>query len=186
MFSDLLEGSLRLLPGGIGRKIRYAYYRSKYGLLIDCYSGCIIAGCKSIETKGVVSLLNDCKLYATGGGRIILGANIHCNHNVLIDASDKGLIEIGNDVLIGPNVVFRASNHNYNDKNTLIRLQGHTGGRIVIEDDVWIASNVVILPNVRVGKGAVIAAGAVVNKDVPSYSLAGGVPAQIIKTNCRE
>jgi galactoside O-acetyltransferase len=128
MFSDLLEGSLRLLPGGIGRKIRYAYYRSKYGLLI----------------------------------------------------------EIGNDVLIGPNVVFRASNHNYNDKNTLIRLQGHTGGRIVIEDDVWIASNVVILPNVRVGKGAVIAAGAVVNKDVPSYSLAGGVPAQIIKTNCRE
>lgn len=70
-------------------------------------------------------------------------------------------------MLIDPNVVIRASNHQYLQKNIPINQQGHTGGRIII------------------GDGAVIGAGAVVNMDVPSHSLAAGVPAKIIKENCR-
>lgn len=59
-------------------------------------------------------------------------------------------------------------------------------GSIIIEDEVWIGYGVTILSGVRIGKGAIIAAGAVVNKDIPSYSIAGGVPARIIKQRYSE
>jgi galactoside O-acetyltransferase len=58
--------------------------------------------------------------------------------------------------------------------------QKHSGGQIVIEDDVWIGSNAVILRNVRLGHGCVVAAGAVVTKDVDPFSVVGGVPARKI------
>jgi acetyltransferase-like isoleucine patch superfamily enzyme len=61
-----------------------------------------------------------------------------------------------------------------------IREQGHSGGKIVIEDDVWIRANAVITPDVIIGKGAVVAAGAVVTSDVPPYQIVGGVPAKTI------
>lgn len=59
-------------------------------------------------------------------------------------------------------------------------------GNVYIEDHVWIASRVTILPNVRIGRGAVIAAGAVVTKDIPPLAIAGGVPAKIIGTRNNE
>ena len=83
----------------------------------------------------------------------------------------------GNNVAIGPNVVFRASNHKYGKKDILINKQGHQKGRIIIEDDVWISANVVVLPDVTIKKGAVVAAGAVVTKDVEAYKVVGGIPA---------
>ena len=92
-----------------------------------------------------------------------------------------GDIIIGNDVLIGPNVVFRSSNHNWNLKEVPIRQQGNKIGDIIIENDVWIGANCVILPNVRIGEGAVIAAGSIVNKNIKPFSLYGGVPAKFIK-----
>ena len=88
---------------------------------------------------------------------------------------------IGENVLIGPNVVMRTSNHNFSDKNKNIKDQGHNSGDIHIEDNVWIGSNCVILSNVTIGKGAVIAAGAVVNKDVLPFTVVGGIPAKKIK-----
>jgi galactoside O-acetyltransferase len=83
-------------------------------------------------------------------------------------------------VLIGPNTVIRASNHNYNRVDIPIRDQGHSGGKIVIEDDVWIGSNAVITPDVVIGKGAIVGAGAVVVHDVSPYDIVGGVPAVTI------
>lgn len=91
-------------------------------------------------------------------------------------------IYIGRNVLIGPNVVFRASNHAFKRRDTIIRQQGHKPGRIIVGDDVWIGANAVILPNVDVGMGAVIGAGSVVNKEVASYTIVGGVPAKQIGT----
>lgn len=114
-------------------------------------------------------------------GTIIAGDRFAVNGNVRIIADCGGKIIIGNSVMIGPNTVIRASNHQFNDATKDIWLQGQTGGTITIGDDVWIAANVVILPGVRVGSHSVIAAGAVVTKDVPEYSVVGGVPAKVIK-----
>ena len=114
-------------------------------------------------------------------GKINLGNDISVNQNVDINSSGGGIIEIGDDVLIGPNVVFRSSNHNWNSKEVPIRKQGNKIGDIIIENDVWIGANCVVLPNVRIGKGAVIAAGSIVNKNITPFSLYGGVPAKFIK-----
>ena len=110
---------------------------------------------------------------------ISIGDNVYFNRNVFITARDP--VTIGNDVLIGPNVVINTGNHTFSDRDVPIVKQGHTSERITIGDDVWIAANAIILKGVTVGKGAVIAAGAVVNKDVAPYTLVGGVPAKKIK-----
>ncbi len=115
------------------------------------------------------------------GGEIEIGDEVSLNRNVHLNASISGKITIGNGCLIGPNVVMRTSNHIYLNIEKPIRKQGHTSGDINLEDDVWIGSNVVILSNVRIGKGAIIAAGAVVNKNVPPFSVSGGIPAKVIK-----
>ena len=108
-----------------------------------------------------------------------LGNNLICNRNVSITA--RSGVTLGNDVMLGPNVVINDSNHQFIDRDTPITKQGHTAKEIVIEDDVWIASNSVILKGVHIGKGAVVAAGSVVTKDVPPYAVVAGVPARRIK-----
>jgi len=110
---------------------------------------------------------------------ISIGDNVYFNRNVFITARDP--VSIGDDVLIGPNVVINTGNHTFSDRNVPIVKQGHTSERIVIEDDVWIAANAIILKGVTIGKGAVVAAGAVVNKNVAPYTVVGGVPAKKIK-----
>lgn len=108
-----------------------------------------------------------------------LGNNLIFNRNVSITARKR--VTLGNDVMLGPNVVINDSNHLFIDKDTPITKQGHTAEEIVIEDDVWIAANCVILKGVHIGKGAVVAAGSVVTKDVPPYAVVAGVPARQIK-----
>lgn len=124
------------------------------------------------------------QVYAAGGRgeRIVLGDNVNTNSNVMINADLGGVIEIGDGVLIGPNSVLRASNHEFADPDKPVRQQGHRAGRIEVGDDVWIGANVVVLPDVRIGRGAVIAAGAVVTGDVEPFAIAGGVPARRIGT----
>ena len=100
----------------------------------------------------------------------------------MINANNKGYIEIEDNVIIGPNTVIRASNHNYADINKPIRYQNHAGGKIIIKEDVWIGSNCTILPNIVIGKGSIIGAGSVVTKNIPEYSVVAGVPAKIIKS----
>lgn len=76
----------------------------------------------------------------------------------------------------------------YPFKNNILGEKSDTKnkGDIIIEDDVWIGEDVLILSGVRIGQGAVIAAGSVVAKDIPSYALAGGIPAKVIKYRCGE
>lgn len=110
---------------------------------------------------------------------IYIGKNVFINRGVLITAPAP--ITIGNDVLIGPYVVFNSANHTFADGNDLIRNQGHDLGPIEIGDDVWLGARVTILAGVKVGEGAVIGAGAVVTNDVEPYSVMGGAPARVIK-----
>ena len=124
-------------------------------------------------------------LYLYGnGGKIIIGDNASINTNVIFGSSYSS-ITIGNNVLIGPNVVFRASNHNI-EKGKLIRDQKHSGAPIIVHDDVWIGSNAVILPGVVLEKGCVIAAGAIVTKNVKKENVVGGVPAKIISIRLKK
>ena len=110
---------------------------------------------------------------------ITIGEGVSINYNVLIDSSN-GSISIGNDVLVGPNCVFRAADHVFSDTTIPINRQGHIGGKIIIENDCWLSANVVILKDVTIGAGSVIGAGAVVTKNIPPYSIAGGIPARVI------
>jgi galactoside O-acetyltransferase len=175
-----LEELIMYFPGYLGVKLRAGYWKGKFrkcGAHLNTGIGVIIDGAKKMEIGDDVSIMARSYLYALNNGFISIGNRLSGNTNVLIDASDGGKITIGNDVLIGPNVVIRASNHAYERVDIPIREQGHSGGKIVIEDDVWIGANAVITTNVVIGKGAIVAAGAVVVHDVSPYQIVGGVPA---------
>lgn len=72
-------------------------------------------------------------------------------------------------------------NHETADTSIPMRLQTAPKLPVTIGDDVWIGANVIILPGIQVGKGAILAAGAVVTKDVPDYTVVGGNPARVLK-----
>lgn len=95
--------------------------------------------------------------------------------------NSKGLIKIGNNVRIAPNVMMISANHVFENPDIPIREQGMEVKPITIEDDVWVAGRVNIIAGVTIGKGSVIGAGSVVTKDIPPYSVAVGVPAKVIK-----
>ncbi len=92
-----------------------------------------------------------------------------------------GPVSIGNHVNLAQGITVTALNHNFADTNRRIDEQGINTKPVVIGDDVWIGANAVILPGVTIGRHVVVAAGAVVTKDVPENCLVAGVPAKVIK-----
>jgi acetyltransferase-like isoleucine patch superfamily enzyme len=84
--------------------------------------------------------------------------------------------------MMGPRVNLLAENHNFSRVDIAIKAQGVTRAGIVIEHDCWLGANCSILAGVRIGQGSIVATGAVVTRDVPPYSIVGGVPARIIKS----
>ena len=117
------------------------------------------------------------------GEYVTIGEHCLINHNNLIQAgkSPAGSITIGNYVHTGANVVMLGFNHGFYTRDIPTKEQDYFDAPIVIEDDVWIGAGAIILAGVTIGKGAIIGAGAVVNRDIPSYAIAGGVPARVIK-----
>ena len=110
-------------------------------------------------------------------GDVIIGDHTRIGlHNTII-----GPVEIGNNVNLAQGITVTALNHNFSDTNKRIDEQGVSTNQVTIEDDVWIGANAVILPGVTIGEHCVVAAGAVVTKDVPPHSLVAGVPAKVIK-----
>lgn len=93
----------------------------------------------------------------------------------------SGYIEIGENVMMGPRVNLMAENHNFDRTDIPMKEQGVTRSFIKIEDDVWLGVGSTVTAGVTVGKGSIIAAGAVVTKDVPPFSIVGGVPASILR-----
>lgn len=117
-----------------------------------------------------------------------LGSRIHRNTEL---GNNSGIgrnceltngVVIGDNVMMGPNVYIITQNHKTDRTDIPMNRQGYTEIKpVVIEDDVWICANSSIMPGVRVGKGAIIAAGAVVTKDVEPYTVVAGIPAKIVK-----
>ena len=112
--------------------------------------------------------------------KFLMGDDVDLSKDVTITAG--GEVTIGNRCLIGYGAKILSTNHVIpEDIDVPIRFSGHERRKVVIEDDVWICSNVVILAGVKVGKGAVVTAGAVATKDVEPYTIVGGVPAKLIR-----
>lgn len=173
---------IAVVPSSFGLWLRQKIYGSnvKIKYLVELSS-------RRYITFGLdVAIDSLCRIIADNDGFIVFGNRVALNRNVLINARGGGRIIIGNDVLIGPNVVIRSNNHRFESLSIPINRQGVTSGRITIEDDVWIAANCVILPNVKIGKGAIIGAGTVVTKDVEPYSIMGGVPAKKIGSRIKD
>ncbi len=116
-------------------------------------------------------------VYIGNASNVTIGEHCHINENVFIQGAT-----IGNYVMIAPNVTLLNSLHNYQKTDVpMIKQGGVENLNSTIEDDVWIGRNAIIMPNITIGKGAVVGAGCVVTKDVAPYSVVGGVPAKVIK-----
>lgn len=108
------------------------------------------------------------------GNRVKFGKNVFINHSAILSAS--GGIEFEDGVSVAPGVRIATINHDFNNRHTI-----YTYGKVTIKKNAWIGMNVTICPGVTIGENSVIAAGAVVTKNIPSNVVAGGVPAKVIK-----
>ena len=167
---------------------------------------CDIRCKKKIEFQGSATIEDYVKIDALSKGGIKIGNNFSIGRNSIIECTGvlrelgecleiaenvgiaanafiavRGKLKIGKDTILGPGVSIHTENHNFNEIDKPIRLQGATRKGVEIGEDCWIGSKVVILDGVKIGNHAIVAAGAVVNKDIPDYAIAGGVPAKIIK-----
>lgn len=130
------------------------------------------------------NICEDCGKNINIGRGAIISSRLKIGNNSGIgdNCEMHGTICIGDNVLMAPEVVIYTRNHNFMDKSLTIIQSGVSEEQpVIIGNDVWIGRRVMIMPGVTVGDGAVIAAGGVVVKDVPPYSLVGGVPAKVIK-----
>jgi len=156
-----LQGIIKLIPdfiiGDRLRKIFYKLYLKKMGKKVRIHANVHIEVPQKIEI-GDFSGININSWISGGGG-----------------------LTIGKYVLMGPNVIIHSANHNFSRIDIPIMKQGHTFKKVEIGDDVWIGAGSIILPGVTIRKGCVVAAGSVVTKSFPEYSVIAGVPAKIIK-----
>ncbi|MDA3930845.1 MAG: acyltransferase [Prolixibacteraceae bacterium] len=129
------------------------------------------------------------KYLKTGGSgiRVKKGAEISPNCNVG-DNSELGtdcLIQantsIGNNVIMGPNVKIYTRNHNYDRLDIPIQHQGKRSKHTSIGNDVWLGANVIVTAGCKIGNHVIVAAGAVVTKNITDYAIVGGIPAKVIK-----
>lgn len=180
---DWVAALLACIPGRVGRLLRRLVYR-----VVFARSGPVLSigeqveiGCpRNISLGSEIYLVRGAALRACADARISIGDRFAANSNARIVADSGGEIVIGSGVMVGPNVVIRASNHEAMRVEVPIWEQGQTGGRIAIGDDVWIGANAVIVTNVTIGSHVIVAAGAVVTHDVPDFAIVAGVPARVI------
>ena len=108
------------------------------------------------------------------GNRVKFGKNVFINHSAILSAS--GGIEFEDGVSVAPGCRIATINHDFNERHTK-----YTYGKVLIKKNAWLGMNVTVCPGVTIGAYAVVAAGAVVTKNVPDYAVVGGCPAKIIK-----
>ena len=111
-------------------------------------------------------------------GKIYFGNN--CNMNGM-SVNGNGTVRFGDNFHCGGSCMIITQNHNYDSGESIPYGSDYILKTVIIEDNVWFGSNVLVTGNVHIGEGSIIAAGAVVVKDVPKYAIVGGNPAQIIK-----
>ena len=108
------------------------------------------------------------------GNRVKFGKGVFLNHSAILSAS--GGIEFEDGSMAAPGLRIATINHDINERHAI-----YTYGKVTVKKNAWLGMNVTICPGVTIGEYAVVAAGAVVTKDVPDYAVVGGVPAKVIK-----
>ncbi|MDR2124776.1 MAG: acyltransferase [Desulfovibrio sp.] len=183
------EEFLRLLagwiPGGPGTVFRRLLYRPLFASAGPFRSGTgvVIQGFRNIRMGRGVGLNRHCSLYASRG-KITLGDNVFLGDFTSVNANDAE-IRIGSNTAVGPVCLIQGANHAFDRTDIPIVEQGHVPSTVIIEDNVWIGAHAVILPGTRIRSGAVVAAGAVVGRDVPADAVVGGVPARVLRKRGR-
>lgn len=113
-----------------------------------------------------------------GTGR---GIKIGNNSGLGIRSQVRGPLKIGDNVMMGPEVVIFTSNHRFDRYDIAMNQQGSITKPVMIGNDVWIGQRAMIMAGVTIGNGVVIGAGSIVTKDIPDYAVVGGVPAKVLK-----
>jgi acetyltransferase-like isoleucine patch superfamily enzyme len=172
----------------IGRhcKIRYCH-KIKAGKTITIGDNVEInALCVEGVTMGNnVTILRNTVIECTGniknmGVGLVIGNDVGIAQNCFIQV--RGKVTIGSHVMFGPNVSIFSENHGFIDLDIPMISQPTTRGEVIIEDDVWLGTRSIILSGIRIGKGSIIAAGALVNRDIPPYSIVAGIPGKVVKS----
>lgn len=184
----MLGKILKFLYFSVGFKLRYWFWKAAIrstggtiGKNVKFYEGIRIVG----NSPGAIAIGNDVRILkgvtmsTTPEGKIRIGNGVHIGEGSVI-YSGVG-IKIGDGVIIGPQNIIVDLDHRFQNSELPIHQQGMIGKEISIEDDVWIASQCVVIKGVTIGKGSVIGAGSIVNKNIPPYSVAAGVPAKVVK-----
>lgn len=163
-----------------GNKFRKLYYKRFFFHSEFVISDNVtISDIKNVRVGRFFRVCPDVKMFTENGGSIIIGDNFFANYNCFFSANTEDIV-IGNDCLLGPDVLIINSNHDFRP-NILVREQSNVAKKISMGNNVWIGAKSVILPGVTIGDNAVVAAGSIVNKDIEANTLVGGVPAKIIK-----
>lgn len=157
-----------------------------YGRNVYIFPGVHIIRPRYISIGDNVTIGNDTDLFVHPLRRdskefiIQIGNNVHIGRSNILGARKSIILE--ENVLVGPHVMIGDHSHRYENVDIPVKMQETTeAGPVRIERDSWIGANVFILPNVTIGRHSVIGANAVVNRDIPAFSVAVGVPARVIR-----
>ena len=163
---NYLQGMLRNLPGQVGMKLRSR-------ILPKYFASCG----ENLSIQEGVRFINIHKVSL--GSHIVLG-----NGSFLQGA---GGIEIGDHVLLGPDVKIWSTNHRFDDVTKPILEQGYENKKITIERHVWLGANVIVLPGVHLPEGCIVSAGSVVGiKKYPPFSILAGNPARVVGNRLKQ
>lgn len=167
----------------IKRLFGYVLYHCLFSWLPHYQLGLNWKICKKLRAFAVKLYIDRCGCDVDVGRKAKLTAKLQLGDRSSVgDFSHlQGDITIGNDVMMAPRCALIADNHRHSDLSRPMNTQGTTEQKIIIGNDVWLGYGVIVLPGVTVGDGAILAAGAVVTKDVAPYSIVGGNPARLIK-----
>lgn len=181
---EIIEMGLPVIVSVVIKRGLILAYKMIYFLLMRAFYGHLgknvfVSPLASIRNHSQVSLGNRSVINRNSviWAQLIAGENFQLNPGACI----YGKVVIGNDVMVAPNVVMAGGNHGMALGKESMTDQASTSVGIRIGNDVWIGANSSILDGVNIGDGAVVAAGAVVNKDVEANSIVAGVPAKKIK-----
>jgi acetyltransferase-like isoleucine patch superfamily enzyme len=171
---------------GLGRSVRVLYpshFEAGHDVTIDDYGYLHCLSSSGVSLGNHTSIARNfwlsCGRSATSIGGFKIGDYSFIGPNSVMGAG--GPISIGNHVQMGPNVTITAENHVFDDATLQIDQQGLSHIGVIIEDDCWIGGQATILDGVRIGRGSIVGAGAVVTTNIPPFSVAVGVPARVIK-----
>ena len=184
---DYKKGTVyELMDAGGPTDVREPYFQEAIDEMMRSRKLCAIANAKMPDDETYIAdleelfgrKLDDVRILTPFicdfGNRVKFGKGVFINHSAVLSAS--GGIEFEDGVAIAPCFRVATINHDFNNRHTI-----YTYGKVTIKKNAWIGMNVTVCPGVTIGKYAVVAAGAVVTKDVPDYAVVGGCPAKVIK-----